>query len=78
MAANAQTTADATGRVFEACRVPSIAAEKLNEPGNEHPEELATTGVRFRANNQYCQRYSGLPLSAKLCAAGAPFLLDEP
>ena len=31
MADNAQTTADATGRVFEACRVPSIAAPRPNE-----------------------------------------------
>ena len=29
MASNAQTTADATGRVFEACRVPSIAAMRV-------------------------------------------------
>ena len=58
VAHNAQTTADATGRVFEACRVPSIAAP------NPHERSEATNFVR---------RYSGLPLSAELSAADSAF-----
>ena len=67
MASNAQTTADATGRVFEACRVPSIAAPRPQRARQRIPRGACDDGCPFSGEApNYARRYSGLPLSAKL------------
>ena len=52
--ANAQTTADATGRVFEACRVPSIAAPI--RPRAERGEHLCPAILGFTAVGRVIRR----------------------
>ena len=51
---NAQTTADATGRVFEACRVPSIAAPKSHRA--KRGNQLCSAILGFTAVGQVMRR----------------------